>query len=94
MPPKKLNPILGKILQNLEVAEKDDLDELKKELTEKQKRLGKTIKVLNKGVTLLRAKKKGDEGKDFFGYLKETDPLKKYLAKKLKEIMRETVNIR
>ena len=86
MAAKKLSPILRNILDKLKIDEKTDLVELKRELVAKQKRLNQTILTVEKGLAVLKSKDKNKE-ENFAEHLKFNDPLRKYLAKKIKMIM-------
>ncbi|MFA5927929.1 MAG: hypothetical protein WC838_01330 [Candidatus Margulisiibacteriota bacterium] len=86
MAAKRLSPILRNILDKLKVDEKTDLNELKTELSAKLKRLNQTMLTVEKGLQLLKKKGKIKE-EDFAEHLKFNDPLRKYLAKKIKMIM-------
>jgi len=93
MPPnkpkkKKLNPIIRNILQRLEIEDKDDIVELKAELSGKQKRLMKTIMTVERGLAALRTKEKYKGEKELEEHLAIDPVLKKYLFKKVKQILK------
>jgi hypothetical protein len=83
---KKINPIFGKILGSLNIDEKETPDELRKELTGKQKRLTLTIRAMERGLKALKSREENKEAKSET-WLAKDDPLRVYLMKKVKAIL-------
>ena len=87
MAKKKLNPIIANILQRLEVDEKANLTDLKIELTEKHKRIQKTIMTVERGLAGLKTREKHKSENNQEDYLKIDSNLKRYLFKQAKRIL-------